>query len=182
MTGKSAARRAIVVIDMQNDFVTGALGSAEAVKATRAIREALERNAAQDSPADIFFTQDTHGEDYLQTQEGRRLPVPHCIRGTPGWEIVPELRPFADPARTVCKPSFGSLELPGLLKGYSEVTLTGVCTDICVVSNALLLKAFLPEATVKAASALCAGTTPENHRSALSTMRSCQVEITEGIG
>ena len=173
------ARRAIIVIDMQNDFVTGALGSADAVRATGAIREALERNAAQSDPADVFFTQDTHGDDYLQTQEGRRLPVAHCIRGTEGWEIVPELRPFADSARTVCKPTFGSLELPKLLAGYSEVTLAGVCTDICVVSNALLLKAFHPEMTVRAAGALCAGTTPENHESALRTMRSCQVEVSE---
>ena len=164
---------------MKTDFRTAPHASVEGLRALGGFRETLERNAAQSDPADVFFTQDTHGDDYLQTQEGRRLPVAHCIRGTEGWQIVPELRPFADPARTVCKPTFGSLELPKLLAGYSEVTLAGVCTDICVVSNALLLKAFHPEMTVRAAGALCAGTTPENHESALRTMRSCQVEVSE---
>lgn len=170
-------KKAIVVVDMQNDFVTGALGSPAAAAVIPGIAAFLEANAASENPADVFFTMDTHGEDYLQTQEGRKLPVPHCIRGTDGWKICPGLAPFAEKARVIEKPVFGSPELGAALRGYGEVTLTGVCTDICVISNAMVIRAFSPETAVKVAASLCAGTSAENHENALKALRCCQAEI-----
>lgn len=132
----------------------------------------------------IFFTRDTHGADYLHTREGRNLPVPHCHRGTEGWEIVEQLRPASAGARPFwTSPSFGSAELGRLLAEENEkeliekVTLIGLCTDICVISNALLVKAFLPEAEVAVDAACCAGVTQESHRTALAAMKSCQITV-----
>ena len=125
---------------------------------------------------------DTHGEDYLSTQEGRMLPVMHCIRGTDGWALRPEIAQLLSKASIFEKPTFGSVALAkaaAKLKGLAEIELVGLCTDICVVSNALLLKAFLPEVTIRVDAKCCAGVTPEAHRAALETMRSCQIEITE---
>ena len=160
----------LIVVDMQNDFVSGALGTPEA---RRIVPAAAERVAAGIRRGErIFFTRDTHGADYLHTREGRNLPVPHCIRGTEGWEIVEQLRP-----------AFGSAELGRLLAEENEkeliekVTLIGLCTDICVISNALLVKAFLPEAEVAVDAACCAGVTPESHRTALAAMKSCQITV-----
>lgn len=133
----------------------------------------------------MVFTKDTHGEDYLQTQEGSNLPVVHCVRDTPGWELVEELervRAQRD-ALVFDKPSFGSLDLAAWLVEQNDVEpidsieLVGLCTDICVVSNALLIKANLPEVPLRVEAALCAGVTPQSHRAALDTMRSCQVDI-----
>ena len=169
--------KAVIVVDMQNDFVTGTLGTKEAQEMLPRLVAKLEKIVGEKS-ADIIFTQDTHKEDYLQTQEGKFLPVVHCIKGTEGWEIVPELQKIIPHARIVIeKKSFGSTRLPSLLKPYEEVEFVGVCTDICVVSNALLLKAFYPEQLVSVDAACCAGTTPDAHQKALDIMKNCQCLI-----
>lgn len=165
----SRIKRLLVVVDMQRDFVDGALGSVAAQAIVPAV-EALVSGADE-----VVYTQDTHGGDYLETHEGKFLPVPHCIRGAAGWEIVPEL--FRAGARVFEKGTFGSVPLAEYAAGYDEITLCGVCTDICVVSNALLIRAFAPEASVRVVAGACAGTSPEAHDAALCTMRSCQIEI-----
>ena len=166
--------KAIIVVDMQNDFVTGALGTKEAQEMLPRLVAKLEENIDKKS-VDIIFTQDTHKADYLKTQEGKFLPVEHCIKGTDGWEIVPELQKFLPRARIVIeKKSFGSTRLPTLLKPYDEVEFVGVCTDICVVSNALLLKAFYPEQLISIDAACCAGTSLDAHQKALDVMKNCQ--------
>ena len=164
-------RRLLVVVDMQHDFVDGALGTPEAVRILPAVRTLVE-----EWRGDVAYTQDTHGADYAATQEGKFLPVPHCIQGTYGWEIVPELR-TGKSARIFEKGTFGSVALAEYAKEYDEVALCGVCTDICVVSNALLIRAFAPEASVCVVAGACAGTSPEAHQAALLTMKSCQIEI-----
>ena len=173
----------LIVIDMQNDFVTGALGTAEAQAIVPHVNAKI---AAADA---VVYTLDTHGEDYLATQEGKRLPVPHCIRNTPGWALEPEIaQTCARGMMSFEKPTFGSTALceyvctlaaeKGAVAGKGfHVELCGVCTDICVVSNALLIKAALPEADLTVNGALCAGVTPQKHEAALETMRSCQVEV-----
>lgn len=163
-------RRLLVVVDMQHDFVDGALGTPEAVCILPAVRTLVE-----EWRGDVAYTQDTHGADYAATQEGKFLPVPHCIQGTYGWEIVPELR-TGKSARIFEKGTFGSVALAEYAKEYDEVALCGVCTDICVVSNALLIKAFSPEAAIYCVADACAGTSPAAHEAALATMRSCQVQ------
>lgn len=170
----------LIVVDMQNDFVDGALGTPEA----RAIVDAVARYAA-DFDGTVVFTKDTHGDDYAATQEGRNLPVPHCIAGTDGWELVPALEAvrIAREAPVFEKPTFGSLDLARWLverhsaEPISSIELCGVCTDICVVSNALTIKAHLPEVPLRVSPALCAGVTPAAHDAALSTLASCQVQI-----
>lgn len=169
------SKKILVVIDMQNDFITGSLGTPEAqaiVKKVRAkIKQALQRQET------VVFTRDTHGANYLDTQEGQKLPVLHCVRYTSGWEIEKSLQ---EPSTQVFnKDTFGSLDLAHYLlsTGCDEIELVGVCTDICVVSNALLIKAYLPELKIVVDSACCAGTTPENHQRALAVMRQCQIEI-----
>lgn len=175
----------LVVVDMQNDFVSGALGTAEAREivpyVVGRVVEGLNRGE------EILFTKDTHQENYMDTQEGRRLPVPHCVRGTEGWEIIEQLREYA--RHPIDKPTFGSRELGALLKardedlrkqgkpGVEKVTLIGLCTDICIISNALLVKAFLPEAEIAVDAACCAGVTPESHKNALAAMRVCQITV-----
>lgn len=177
----------LIVVDIQNDFVTGSLGTKEAEAivpaAARRLAEAERRGE------EILFTRDTHGEDYLDTQEGRKLPVPHCVRGTAGWEIVPQLAEYTAGRTPIDKPTFGSQYLGAILKardedlrkqgrpGVERVTLIGLCTDICVISNALLIKAFLPEAEVAVDAACCAGVTPESHKNALEAMKMCQIAI-----
>ena len=169
--------KAIIVVDMQNDFVTGPLGTKEAQKMLPRLVAKLEANIDKKS-VDIIFTQDTHKADYLQTQEGKFLPVEHCIKNTQGWEIVPELQKFIPNSRIVIeKKAFGSTRLPSLLKPYEEVEFVGVCTDICVVSNALLLKAFYPEQLVSVDAACCAGSSPDAHKKTLEVMKNCQCKI-----
>ena len=169
-------KKAIVVVDMQNDFVGGALGTAEARAMPPRMVEKL--TAARAAGTALVFTMDTHGADYLMTQEGVHLPVPHCIRGTAGWAIVEELRPFADAAAAVIeKPTFGATALPAALAGYDAIEFVGLCTDICVISNALLVKAFCPEKRISVDAACCAGVTPESHTTALNAMRACQIEV-----
>lgn len=163
-------RRLLVVVDIQHDFVDGALGTPEAVRILPAVRTLVE-----EWRGDVAYTQDTHGADYAATQEGKFLPVPHCIQGTYGWEIVPELR-TGKSARIFEKGTFGSVALAEYAREYDEVALCGVCTDICVVSNALLIKAFSPEAAIYCVADACAGTSPAAHEAALATMRCCQVQ------
>ena len=168
-----SVKRLLVVVDMQNDFVTGALGTAEAQAILPAVRALIARERAAGS--DVAFTLDTHGADYLSTQEGRMLPVPHCIRGTHGWLLADGLD--AANARIFEKPTFGSVPLAEYARAYDEVVLCGVCTDICVVSNALLIKAFSPESKVMVVESACAGATPAAHAAAIQTMKSCQIVI-----
>ena len=166
-------KKAIVVIDVQVDFVSGALGTAEAQAMIPRLIEKLE--ACRD---DVIFTQDTHKENYVETHEGKNLPIAHCIKGTEGWEIVPEIKPFTQYAKAVIeKKAFGSTRLPSLLKPYDEIEFCGLCTDICVISNALLIKAFYPETLISIDSACCAGSTPEAHQAALTVMKNCQCKI-----
>lgn len=170
----------LVVVDMQNDFVTGALGTKEAEAIVPAVAEKVR--AAVQAGTTVVFTQDTHGADYPETQEGRKLPVAHCIRGSKGWDLVPPLQPYQEGRRVFEKPAFGSLELADYAKGenFTEIEVIGLCTDICVISNVLLLKAALPEAEISVDAACCAGVTPESHRNALAAMSSCQVAILHG--
>ena len=172
-------KRFLIVVDLQKDFVDGALGSAEAV----AIIPAAVRKI-RDFDGEIFATLDTHFADYLETAEGKKLPVPHCIKGTPGHALNAEIeRALREKGFTaVEKHTFGSVDLPAMLEKAADgepfsIELIGLCTDICVVSNALLLKAHFPEAPIAADSACCAGVTPEKHAAALETMRSCQIDI-----
>ena len=168
-------KKLLIVVDMQNDFVSGSLGSEDAAAIVENVVEKVKQ--AESENTEIIFTRDTHGEDYLNTQEGRHLPVVHCVKGTHGWEIVDELLPYVK--EVVDKPTFGSLELADIVreKGYTDVEVVGLCTDICVVSNVMILKAVLPEAVITVDSRCCAGVTKESHQSALDTMRICQAEI-----
>ncbi len=167
----------LIVVDMQNDFIDGALGTAEAVAIVPKVVEKVK-----DFKGIVIFTRDTHGENYMQTQEGRNLPVPHCIKGSHGWEVCPALEPLRT-GLTIDKPTFGSAELGRLLlelgakDPVGSITLVGLCTDICVISNAMIAKAFLPEVPVTVDAACCAGVTPESHRNALNAMKMCQVRI-----
>ena len=166
-------KKALIVIDMQTDFVDGALANADAQAIVTPIADYITS-----FDGDIIATRDTHGEEYLSSPEGKKLPVPHCIKGTNGWEIVPEILSALTKRNALIldKPTFGYLGW-GCLSAYDEVELVGTCTDICVVSNALILKAKFPALTVKVNAKLCAGTTKENHFSALQTMRMCQCEV-----
>ncbi len=168
----------LIVVDMQNDFITGALGTAEAVRIVPRAAELVREFEGR-----VLFTRDTHGEDYLETQEGRKLPVPHCIKGTDGWQICPELAPFCGGV-PIDKRTFGSSDLGRILTELDRecpvksITFIGLCTDICVISNALLAKAFLPEAEIIVDASACAGVTPESHRTALAAMKMCQIRVT----
>ena len=162
----------LIVVDMQNDFVSGSLGTAEAKSIVDNVRAKLES-----FDGDVIFTRDTHNEDYLKTNEGKHLPVEHCIKGSWGWEIIDELKPYVK--KVIDKPTFGSTELVEYLKtkNYDSFELCGLCTDICVLSNALLIKANFYEAEVSADSACCAGVTVESHNAALKTMQMFQIEV-----
>ncbi len=171
-------RNILVVIDMQNDFIDGALGTAEAVAIVPRVVEKMKEY----DPWNIYLTRDTHYENYLETQEGRNLPVVHCVKDTHGWQLRAEVAEAARDAAIFDKPTFGSVELAGRLMAERaqealEIELVGLCTDICVVSNALLLKAAMPEAPITVDAACCAGVTPEKHQAALETMRSCQIKV-----
>ena len=168
--------KAIIVVDMQNDFVDGALGTQEAQAMLPRLVEKLK--AEQAAGTALVFTMDTHGTDYLETQEGKKLPVEHCIRGTTGWQIADALQPFVRAAAAVIeKPTFGATALPAAIADYDEIEFVGLCTDICVISNALLLKAFYPEKRITVDASCCAGVTPESHANALNAMRMCQIEV-----
>lgn len=172
-------KRILVVVDMQKDFVDGALGTKEAVGILdNAVRKISEHQG------DIFVTYDTHFENYMETSEGKKLPVPHCIKGTDGWKLDEKIQDVLNSKKytAVEKLTFGSTELPSLIKKCVgdesfEIELIGLCTDICVVSNALLLKAFFPETEIYVDAAACAGVTPESHNAALTTMKMCQINM-----
>lgn len=169
----------LIIVDMQKDFVDGALGTPEAVAILGKVAEKIKN-----FDGELFVTLDTHFENYMDTAEGKKLPVPHCIKGTPGWclheQVAEALKGRA--YRMVEKRTFGSTELPARLEeaaGGEEFTveLIGLCTDICVVSNGLLLKAHFPETSIAVDASCCAGVTPESHEAALVTMKMCQIDI-----
>ena len=167
----------LVVVDMQTDFVDGALGTFEAQAIVDNVVKKITEEKANGSH--VLFTLDTHEENYLETQEGKHLPVKHCIKGTEGWQLVPKLRGFATDENTIEKPTFGSTRLAHLVArgGFDEIELVGLCTDICVISNALLLKASVPETPISVDASCCAGVTPESHINALEAMKMCQITI-----
>lgn len=172
-------KRFLVAVDLQKDFVDGALGTNEA--------QAIVPNAVKkinSFDGKIFVTFDTHSENYLSTAEGKKLPVTHCVKGTDGWQLNADIQKALDGRDYIAveKPAFGSVDLPKLIEKEAngeefEIELIGLCTDICVVSNALLLKANFPEAPIAVDSSCCAGVTPQAHKSALDTMKSCQIDI-----
>ena len=170
-------QKILVVVDMQNDFIDGALGTSEAQAIVPLVKEKIEKFDGK-----VIFTRDTHFDNYMQTQEGKNLPVPHCIKDTEGWEIRGELealrtRPAID------KPTFGSVALGKLLaeenmqEPIESITFVGLCTDICVISNAMIAKAFLPEVPLIVDAACCAGVTPQSHRNALEAMKVCPIAV-----
>ena len=170
-------RDVLVVVDMQNDFIDGALGTPEAQAIVPKVLEKLRGFEGQ-----VIFTRDTHFENYMDTQEGRNLPVPHCIKDTPGWQIREELLPYCT-EMPINKVTFGSTGLAEQLRAMdarehiSSVTLVGLCTDICVISNALLIKAAIPEIPVTVDASCCAGVTPASHKNALEAMKMCQIRV-----
>lgn len=169
-------KNCLVVIDMQNDFISGSLGTKEAREIVPHVKERIEKAIKNDE--DIIFTKDTHFENYLETREGKNLPIKHCINNTWGHEICDELLPFVKGALLmVDKNTFGYKDLPLYTGKYDMITLIGLCTDICVISNAILLKAFYPEKEIIIEEKLCAGTTVENHENALKAMKVCQFTI-----
>ncbi len=168
--------KVLCVIDMQKDFIDGALGTKEAQAIVGAVADKIGEYRKKGDR--VIFTRDTHFENYSETQEGRNLPVPHCIKGTQGWQIDERLD--VGDSTVIDKLTFGSVELPKLLsegEAPEEIELVGLCTDICVISNAMLLKAAMPEVKISVDSACCAGVTPESHETALSAMRTCQIDI-----
>lgn len=171
-------RKILVVVDMQKDFIDGSLGTKEA---QAIVTPVIEKMKSYDK-SDIYVTRDTHGENYLDTAEGKKLPVVHCVEGTEGWQLHPEIEALAEPEHIINKPTFGSMTLMEQLKAENEkepleIELVGLCTDICVVSNALLLKAAMPENSIKIDASCCAGVTPKSHEAALTTMQMCQIEV-----
>lgn len=170
-------RDILVVVDMQNDFIDGALGTSEAIAITDKVNTAIKT-----FKGDVIFTRDTHYDNYAETQEGRKLPVSHCIKGSKGWQISSKLT-IPEGSLTVDKPSFGSLDLADIIlrmnaeEKISSITLIGLCTDICVISNALIIKAALPEVPVKVDASCCAGVTVQSHLNALDAMSMCQIEV-----
>lgn len=182
----------LIVVDMQNDFIDGSLGSKEAIAIVPNVCEKIKN-----FPGTIIFTRDTHPENYLELQEGKNLPVEHCIEGTHGWilnaDMINAYKETHSDITIIDKPTFGSVNLAKLLSDkilnkvsagtatfdQFEIELVGLCTDICVISNALLLKAFLPEVKISVDATCCAGVTPETHQAALATMKCCQINIIE---
>ena len=169
-------KQILIIVDMQNDFIDGALGTKEAVAIVPKVEDKI-----RNFDGEVFFTRDTHETWYLETQEGKNLPVPHCIRGTEGWQIRKELDALRK-TDLIDKETFGSTDLAADLLALHEeeigsITLVGLCTDICVISNALLLKATLPEVPIYVDAACCAGVTPESHENALKAMEACQIKV-----
>ena len=182
--------KVLIVVDMQNDFIDGALGTDEAVAIVPAVAEKIASYRASENP--VIFTRDTHEKNYLKTQEGKNLPVEHCVKNSAGWQISSALDTSG--CKIIDKPAFGSIELADYVASLNqtqsdsdsrspseslieEIEITGLCTDICVISNALILKARLPETKITVIGACCAGVTPESHKNALAAMRMCQVNV-----
>ena len=171
-------RNILLIIDMQNDFIDGSLGSAEAENIVQNVINKIKEYPSEN----VFATKDTHEANYLSTSEGRHLPVEHCIRGSKGWDIRPEIMALIPSENVYEKGTFGSVALAEKVaemarKEEISIEIAGLCTDICVVSNALLIKAYLPEIPISVDSSCCAGVTPEKHAAALETMRSCQINV-----
>lgn len=170
-------KKTLIVVDMQNDFIDGSLGTMEAQAIVANVKNKLAEYKSRGD--EVIFTRDTHGKDYLNTPEGKKLPVEHCIRDTHGWQISDEL----ETAGCICidKETFGFLGWKAAKEQYklelNEIELAGLCTDICVVSNALILKAAFPEAEIMVDAGCCAGVTPETHKAALETMKMCQINV-----
>ena len=167
-------KKILVVVDMQNDFIDGALGTPEAVAIVPYVKEKIESFDGK-----VLFTRDTHFENYMDTAEGRNLPVPHCIKGTQGWQIRTELDALRR-TEAIDKLTFGSRELVDVLAAEGEIesiTFVGLCTDICVISNAMVVKAFYPEIPLTVDARCCAGVTPESHARALAAMKVCQIKV-----
>lgn len=164
----------LIVVDMQNDFITGSLGSAEAQSIVERVGEKLKKFSGQ-----VIFTRDMHFENYLETEEGRKLPVKHCVKGTKGFEICDTISDYAKVI--VDKQTFGSLQLPEVIKSIDsdveEIELCGLCTDICVISNAMILKAAFPETKISVDASCCAGVTPKSHETAIEAMRAVWIDI-----
>ena len=172
-------KKLLLVIDMQNDFINGSLGTKEAVSIVPAVMRKVLR-----FDGDVLFTKDTHTQDYRETMEGKNLPIQHCIRGTDGWRLDPLIeKAFLEKgAEIIEKSTFGAKQLPALLEerypeGLESIELCGVCTDICVISNALLLKTFFPETPILVDAACCAGVSPQSHQRALDAMKMCHITI-----
>ena len=164
----------LIVVDMQVDFITGSLGSKLAEKIVPKVVEKVKNFEGK-----VIFTRDTHFADYMNTQEGKKLPVEHCIKDTNGWQICDELMPYVE--EVVDKITFGSVKLPNMIKEYDDeiekIELCGLCTDICVISNAMILKATFPEVKITVDSECCAGVSEESHKTALDAMKAVQIEI-----
>ncbi len=168
-------KKLLIVVDMQKDFINGSLGSREAVAIVPNVKRKIEEYKAAGD--EVIFTLDTHEDNYLDTQEGKKLPVAHCVRGTDGWELDVSLKEFQ--GKRFEKNTFGSTTIGEYVteREYESIELVGLCTDICVISNALLIKAFLPETPVLVDSSCCAGVTPESHVNALNAMKMCQIKV-----
>ena len=164
-------KKTLIVVDMQNDFIHMALGTPEAMAIVPRVKAKIQ--ACRDAGYEIIYTRDTHGPEYLSTSEGKKLPVEHCIRGSKGWEIADGL--YIPGCKIIDKPNFGWPHWDQEV--LEDVELIGLCTDICVVSNALIIKATFPDAAVKVDKSCCAGVTPESHEAALTTMQMCQIDI-----
>ncbi len=169
-------KKILIVIDMQVDFVDGSLGTKEAIAILPNVKKKIES-----FDGEVIFTRDTHYENYLETQEGRNLPVVHCVKDTNGWQIHPELSDLVG-TYIYDKVTFGGKDLPALISNIADgedfsITLIGLCTDICVISNAMLLKAFYPEVSISVDANCCAGVTIESHNNAIEAMKMCQIEI-----
>lgn len=164
-------KRTLIVVDMQNDFIDGSLGTPKAQAIVPAVKAKIQ--AYRDRGDEIIFTRDTHGADYLSTPEGKKLPVVHCVQDTQGWELAPGL--WQEGETIINKPTFGYTGWADM--DFQQVELVGLCTDICVVSNALLLKALFPEVEISVDASCCAGVTPESHQAALLTMKMCQIDV-----
>ena len=164
----------LIVVDMQVDFISGSLGSD---LATAIVSNVVEK--VKNFDGKVIFTRDTHFDNYMDTQEGKKLPVPHCIKDTAGWQICDELLPYAE--TVVDKVTFGSVELPYVIKQHGEpieeIELCGLCTDICVISNAMIIKAAFPEAKVTVDASCCAGVSVESHNTALDAMKAVQIDV-----
>jgi len=167
-------KKILIVVDMQNDFMDGALGTREAAAIVPYVKELIENFDGK-----VLFTRDTHLDNYMETQEGKNLPVPHCIKGSDGWQIKSELDALRK-TEPIDKVTFGSSDLIDILKNESDIesiTFVGLCTDICVISNAMLTKAFFPEIPLTVDAKGCAGVSPESHARALEAMKMCQIRI-----
>lgn len=167
--------KVLVVVDLQNDFITGVLGSKAVQSIIPKVKEKIEN-----FDGEVIFTMDTHYDNYLDTQEGKNIPFKHCIKGTEGWEICSDLKPYAK--MCVTKNTFGAAALPDIIQNnidevIEEIEVCGLCTDICVVSNVMMLKSVFPEARIIVDASCCAGTTEKNHKAALYTMSLVQVDI-----